>query len=70
VDWIANCIEYMEANHISRIEPKGKGMQEWTEHVHEISKGFLSNTVASWMTGVNKNVAGRQKLIVARYNGR
>ena len=68
-DWISNCIEYLEQNGIKRIEPTEKGVKEWTEHVHDISKGFLTNNVDSWMTGVNKNVAGRQKRIVARYNG-
>ena len=44
-------------------------VKAWTEHVHKISEGFLSNDVDSWMTGVNRNVAGKQKRIVARYNG-
>lgn len=69
VEWISDCIQYLHKNNVTRIEPTGKGVQEWTEHVHKISEGFLSNEVASWMTGVNKNVAGRQKPIVARYNG-
>ena len=68
-DWISNCIKYLQQNSIKRIEPTEKGVQERTEHVHDISKGFLTNNVDSWMTGVNKNVAGRQKRIVARYNG-
>ena len=69
VDWIANCIQYLRAHNINRIEATGDGVKEWTEHVHEISKGFLTNEIDSWMTGVNKNVAGKQKRIVARYNG-
>ena len=51
------------------MEPTAKGVEQWTEHVHDIAKGFLSNEIDSWMTGVNKNVAGRTKRIVARYNG-
>ena len=62
VDWIANCVQYLQAHNYSRIEPTSKAVQEWTAHVHEISKGFLTNDVDSWMTGVNKNVAGRQKV--------
>ena len=69
VDWVSNCIEYLTNNSITRIEPTSKGVEEWTEHVHKISEGFLSNEIDSWMTGVNKNVKGRQKRIVARYNG-
>ncbi|KAK6389242.1 hypothetical protein LTR95_019711, partial [Oleoguttula sp. CCFEE 5521] len=44
-------------------------VQDWTDHVHDLGKDLLSNKVDSWMTGVNKNVAGKQKRIVARYMG-
>jgi hypothetical protein len=44
-------------------------VEEWTEHVHDIGKDLLSNTVDSWMTGVNKNLAGKQKRTIARYSG-
>jgi len=44
-------------------------VRKWTEHVHECGKGLLSNTVDSWLTGVNKNVAGKQERIIARYSG-
>ena len=39
------------------------------EVVKAASVGLLSNEVDSWMTGVNLNVAGKQKRIVARYTG-
>lgn len=42
---------------------------EWTEHVHDLGKDLLSNTIDSWLTGVNKNVASQQKRIIARYSG-
>ncbi len=48
VDWVSNCVQYLDANNITRIEPTSKGVQEWTEHVHDISKGFLTNNVDSW----------------------
>ena len=44
-------------------------MREWTAHVHDLGKNLLSNKVDSWMTGVNKNVAGKQVRTVARYMG-
>ncbi|KAK5175838.1 uncharacterized protein LTR77_000978 [Saxophila tyrrhenica] len=69
VDWVSNCIEHLHKNGLTRIEAREEGVKQWTEHVHQISEGFLSNEIDSWMTGVNKNVAGRQKRIVARYNG-
>ncbi|KAF2640006.1 FAD/NAD(P)-binding domain-containing protein [Massarina eburnea CBS 473.64] len=69
VGWIANCIEYLHNNGIDYIEAKEQGVQEWTDHVHELGQGLLSNEVDSWVTGVNKNVAGKQKRIIARYSG-
>ena len=44
-------------------------MQTWTKHVHELGQGLLINEVDSWLTGVNKNVAGKQVRIIARYSG-
>ena len=37
--------------------------------MHALGKNLLSNKVDSWMTGVNKNVAGKQERTVARYMG-
>jgi hypothetical protein len=31
--------------------------------------GLLSNEVNSWMTGVNRNVAGKSERVLARYSG-
>ncbi|KAE9983501.1 hypothetical protein EG328_009841 [Venturia inaequalis] len=69
VDWISNCIEYLRGQNITYIEATGKGVQEWTDHVHDIGKALLSNTVDSWLTGVNKNLPGKQKRTVAKYSG-
>ncbi|KAK4959111.1 hypothetical protein LTR10_003910 [Elasticomyces elasticus] len=69
VGWIAECIEYCRDRGITYFEATDKGVQEWTDHVHDLGKNLLSNKVDSWMTGVNKNVAGKQKRIVARYMG-
>ena len=48
VDWVANCIEYLQQHGLTRIEAREKGAKEWTEHVHQISEGFLSNEIVSW----------------------
>lgn len=85
VGWISDCIEYLNTNGITYIEPTEEKVslqtfmfetctdqaqsKEWTDHVIKISQGLLSNEVDSWMTGVNKNVPGKQKRIVARWSG-
>jgi cation diffusion facilitator CzcD-associated flavoprotein CzcO len=69
VDWVAEAIEYFSENNITSVEATDQGVENWTEHVHECGKGLLANDVDSWMTGVNKNVAGKQKRSMTRYNG-
>ncbi|KAF2105311.1 hypothetical protein BDV96DRAFT_617855 [Lophiotrema nucula] len=69
VGWIADCIEYLQDHNITYLEAKERGVREWTEHVHSLGERLLSNEVDSWLTGVNKNVAGKQKRIIARCSG-
>lgn len=69
VGWIADCIRYLREHDLTYIEAKEEGVREWTDHVFELAQGLLSNEIDSWLTGVNKNVAGKQKRIVARYSG-
>ncbi|KAF2820574.1 phenylacetone monooxygenase [Ophiobolus disseminans] len=69
VGWVADFIEYAVTNNIEVAEATEEGKQAWTKHVHECAVGLLANEVDSWMTGVNKNVAGKQTRSIARYNG-
>jgi len=36
-------------------------MDEWTSHVMSLGEGPLANEIGSWMTGVNGNLADKQK---------
>ncbi|KAF2151571.1 FAD/NAD(P)-binding domain-containing protein [Myriangium duriaei CBS 260.36] len=69
VDWISNFIGYAQDHNIRYMEATPKGVEEWTEHVHQCGQGLLANEVDSWMTGVNKNLAHKQKRSMTRYNG-
>jgi cation diffusion facilitator CzcD-associated flavoprotein CzcO len=69
VGWVADCIRFCSERSITRIEATDKGVEEWTDHVHNCAQGLLANNVDSWMTGVNKNLAHKQKRIIARYQG-
>lgn len=69
VDWAADYMAYAREQNVLFIEATEEGMARWTEHVHVCGKGLLANDVDSWMTGVNKNVAGKQKRSMTRYNG-
>ncbi|KAI9148731.1 Phenylacetone monooxygenase [Paramyrothecium foliicola] len=68
-NWVADIIRHAHENNITRIEATEKGMDEWTAHVHECGQGLLANEVDSWMTGVNNNLAHKQKRSMTRYNG-
>ncbi|KAI8940648.1 hypothetical protein NX059_001918 [Plenodomus lindquistii] len=69
VGWVSDLIEYAVDHNIVEIEATAEGKEAWTKHVHECAVGLLANEVDSWMTGVNKNVTGKQKRSIARYNG-
>ena len=69
VQVISDLLQYCKDREYESVEPTEEAVNAWTEHVVECSKGSLSNEVNSWMTGVNKNVAGKQVRSVARYSG-
>lgn len=70
VEWVTELLQYCRTHGIKCVEATAEGVDKWTEHVHDCSKGLLINEVDSWMTGVNKNVEGKQTRIIARYSGR
>lgn len=52
VQWVSDIIQWAYDHNISYIEATDKGMEDWTQHVHDCGKGLLANEVDSWMTGV------------------
>ncbi|KAG8631568.1 hypothetical protein KVT40_000708 [Elsinoe batatas] len=69
VEWVSDIIEFARDHDIRMIEATQKGVEEWTQHVHDCGQGLLANEVDSWMTGVNKNLAHKQTRSMTRYNG-
>jgi hypothetical protein len=59
----------MRDNGLSRIEATAPAEEAWTAHVHDSAARLLAVQVDSWMTGVNRNVAGRQKRTFMAYAG-
>ncbi len=55
VEWIADCIKYMEAHGIKSIEPTPEAEDNWVESVDEIAHTTLYPLVNSWYTGANIN---------------
>ncbi|KAJ1328265.1 (2,2,3-trimethyl-5-oxocyclopent-3-enyl)acetyl-CoA 1,5-monooxygenase [Microdochium nivale] len=69
VDWTAEALRWASEHNVTAFEATEAGTDSWTEHVHECGQGLLANEVDSWMTGVNTNLAHKQKRSMTRYNG-
>jgi cation diffusion facilitator CzcD-associated flavoprotein CzcO len=69
VEWVAGIIRHMREHGLTRAECRPEGVKSWTDHVKSLGEGLLSNEVDSWMTGINRNVEGKQTRIIARYSG-
>ncbi len=69
VEWVTAMLKFMQQHGYSFANARPEAMAKWMQHVMDIAKGLLSMEVDSWMTGVNRNVEGKQVRIVARYTG-
>jgi len=69
VDWVTGVIRHMREHGLTRAECSPEGVAAWTEHVKSLGVGLLSNEIDSWMTGINRNVEGKNERIIARYSG-
>jgi cation diffusion facilitator CzcD-associated flavoprotein CzcO len=69
VEWVTGVIHYATAHGLTRVEATAAGVREWTDYVQALGQGQLMNEVGSWMTGVNRNVEGKQIPRIMRYSG-
>jgi cation diffusion facilitator CzcD-associated flavoprotein CzcO len=70
VDWVTDLLRHMGERGYTRVEPTAPAEDAWTQHVHESAARLLLLEVDSWMTGINRNVAGgRQKRTFLAYAG-
>jgi cation diffusion facilitator CzcD-associated flavoprotein CzcO len=68
-DWVTGLIRFAHERGLSRIEATEAGAIAWTDHVIAASEGLLFTEIDSWMTGVNRNVEGKQVRRIMRYSG-
>jgi cation diffusion facilitator CzcD-associated flavoprotein CzcO len=68
-DWVTRLIRFARDRGLTRIEATAAGAQAWTDHVMATSEGLLFTEVDSWMTGINRNVEGKQVRRIMRYSG-
>ena len=69
VDWVTGLVRHATEHHLTRVEATAAGVESWTDHVKALGVGLLSNEIDSWMTGINRNIAGKNTRIIARYSG-
>jgi len=69
VEWVTELIRFAHERGITRVEATSAGVARWTEHVLASGQGLLMNEIDSWMTGVNRNVEGKQTRKIMRYSG-
>lgn len=69
VEWITDVISFAIERGLTHVDATPAAATEWTEHVHTLGEGLLMNEVGSWMTGVNRNVEGKQAPRIMRYSG-
>ena len=63
VDWISDCINYIEKHDISAIEPSKEVEEAWSEHNREVAEMTLYTKGDSWYTGANIEGKPRSFLI-------
>jgi cation diffusion facilitator CzcD-associated flavoprotein CzcO len=69
VEWVSGLIRFATERGLTRIEATKAGVSDWTDHVLALGEGQLMNEIGSWMTGVNRNVEGKQAPRIMRYSG-
>lgn len=69
VEWVSDLLKYAYERGVTRIDATTDSMNSWHEYVSGLGTELLASKIDSWMTGVNKNVAGKTKRSVIRFNG-
>ena len=69
VDFVTELIRFTESNGHTRVQPSVQAESDWTEHVVEIGDKLLLNRTDSWITGINRNIPGRDKRMNLLYTG-
>ena len=69
VEWVTGVVSHAMEHGLTRVEATAAGVGEWTDYVLSLGQDQLMNEVGSWMTGVNRNVEGKQVPRIMRYSG-
>ncbi|MBB5406331.1 cyclohexanone monooxygenase [Paraburkholderia sp. HC6.4b] len=67
VDWIADCMTYLRANRITRIDADKGAEENWMQHVQDVVSRTLYEKANSWYRGAN--VPGKPQLFLPYLGG-
>ena len=67
VEWISNCLDYLRANGIQRIEADAAAQDNWVTHVNEVADRTLLPQGASWYVGAN--IPGKPRVFMPYIGG-
>ncbi|RIK44658.1 MAG: cyclohexanone monooxygenase [Chloroflexi bacterium] len=67
VEWVADCIDYLEEHHIAAIEPDVAAEDAWVEHVNEKANATLYPLANSWYMGAN--IPGKPRVFMPYVGG-
>jgi cyclohexanone monooxygenase len=62
VDWIADCIGYLQDRQVHRIEPSVEAEDAWVDHVNAVASATLMHGCNSWYLGAN--VPGKPRVFM------
>jgi cation diffusion facilitator CzcD-associated flavoprotein CzcO len=66
VEWITDCIRYMRAKNIARIEPTVAAEDAWVKHANQLVEGSMLVEANSWFVGAN--IPGKARAILLYAN--
>lgn len=67
VEWIADCIEYLNSHKLSRIEATDSAQEDWVDHVRETGEATLFQRAESWYVGAN--IPGKSRVFMPYVDG-
>ncbi|KAL2864854.1 flavin-containing monooxygenase [Aspergillus lucknowensis] len=65
--WVTDCIEYMKARGLGRVEPTVGSEEKWAKEVNAAAESTLFGEADSWYMGVN--IPGRKKQPLCYFGG-
>jgi cyclohexanone monooxygenase len=67
VEWITDCIRYMQEHHFTQLEPEVEAEDAWVAHVNEVANQTLYPLANSWYLGAN--IPGKPRIFMPYVGG-